>query len=421
MRVLIADVNQENGNSMYINYYYSLAEMAELRFFGPGFSTTEELDKGILDYAKNQGPFDTVILTSTLLESSIQLFPPRVIYQCHRFGLSDYSVNQAIRYADKIIKEISNMNLIKIVLFTRDLINVSREWQDRLEALISQDFYIMSAGSELIPELEEQTGRIFGANLKINNGFKHLLDKYPERSISIPVTAVYGEYFWGPLENRDYDWVVPGNVDGCYYARQQVLHKLRTSEFRVYDNFIDRTMMYKVDNTRAERGKYARDIEKYIDTKLGKTSPYLRNGLKREEIARWRENYNVALRSAKAAFADGGDGHIIVRKFMEIPARGTLLVCENVEGLERLGFRSGENMVAVTVENILDIARELFKNQKEMQRIANNGRNLVLSRHTSKNRAADTLKAVSAIQKGCFSGSYWENGEFKIRYKGEVQ
>lgn len=401
---------------MHINYYHSLAEVAEVEFYGPGFSTKEELDRGILRFAEKKGPFDAVILAFPLMMLSLRMSSIREVYQYHRYFLSDCSVNQAVRYADEIIDDIEKMELVKIVLFGQDIINISSTWHGCLEELLEKGFYILSPGKEFIPELEEKEGKSFGEGLMINNRFKRLLEKYPQRSISIPFqAAVCGDYFFGALENRTYDWVVPGNIDGCYPMRGQILRRLKQAGYQMYEDFIDRTMAYKTDAVRAERATYARDEEKYVDARLGKSSPYLRNSLRREEIARWRENYNVSLRKSKVAFADGGEGHFLVRKFIEIPARGTLLACEEIIGLKELGFRNGENMVTVTLDNVLDISAELFQNPEEMQRIADNGRKLVLAKHTSRHRAENTIEAIQKILTGSYAGSYWENGAFVIR------
>lgn len=416
MKLLIASVNHEHPNTMHINYYHSLAEVAEVEFYGPGFSTREELEKGINRFVDKKGPFDAIILAFPLIMSSLKVSSIRDIYRNHRYFLSDYSVNQAVQYSDRIIEDIIKMDTIKILLYGQDIINICSEWQECLKDMLENGFYVMAPGREFIPELEEKEGQTFGEGLMLNNRFKRLLEQYPEQSISIPFhAAVCGEYFFGALQNRTYDCVVPGNIDGCYSMRGQIIQKLKQAGYQMYEEFIDRNMAYKVGAVRGERVDYAREDEQYVDSKLGKGSPYIKNNLKREEVARWRENYRVSLRSSKIAYADGGEGHMLVRKYIEIPACGTLLICENILGLDRLGFMDGKNMVAVTIKNVVDICMDLFENLEKMQQIASDGRRLVLTKHTSRHRAENTIGVIQEIMHGNYMGSYWERGEFVIK------
>lgn len=415
MRLLIVCMNYEAPTSMFVNYYHSLAETAEVDFYGPGFSTEAELEMGILKYVDKKEPFEAVILIFSLLCSTLGLSEIRDIYQFHRNNLSDYSINQAVRYADRIIEDIKKIDSVKIILYDQDIINIRKEWHDCLESLLDNGFYILSQGKEVIPVLEEREGHTFGDGLMINNQFRRLLEKYPQKSISIgTIAAIPGEYYWGPLENRKYDWVVPGNIDGCYPNRGKILRELEQKNYKVFQGFIDRIMAYRTDSSRVERCEYQQEAVRQVDERLGKPNPYLQAALRRESIAAWRENYRVSLRKSKIAYADGGDGHIVVRKYIEIPASGTILAGENVTGLERWGFCNWENMVVVTPENVLDITEELLRNPEKMQDIANKGRQLVLKAHTMRKRAEDTVRVIESIRKGKYQGSYWENGEFII-------
>lgn len=415
MKLLIASVNHENPNTMYINYYHALAEEAEISFYGPGFSTDEELEMGIRRFAEKRGGFDAVMLTFPLFMSSLRNSSIREIYQVHRSNLSDYSIHSAIRYADSIVDEIEKWDIVKIIFYDQDVINLRKTWYEGMKILLEKGCYVMGPGKEFVPICEEQEGHTFGAGLLINNRYRNLLERYSENVISMNVQAVVpGDYFFGPLDKREYDWTVPGNIDGCYPGRGKILEVLKKSSYNVFDKFINRTMAYKVDTSRVNDCEYKQDVGFYVDKRLGVSNPYLQAGLSREAITAWRENYKEALRKSKMAYADGGDVHCLVRKYTEIPANGALLACDQVVGLECWGFRDGENMVLVTPESVLDVTEELMKNPKRMQEIAENGQRLVLSLHTSRKRAEDTIRAIKAIIKREYKGSYWENGRFII-------
>ena len=49
-----------------------------------------------------------------------------------------------------------------------------------------------------------------------------------------------------------------------------------------------------------------------------------------------------------------------------------------------------------------------------MQEVANNGRKLIIEKHTFTNRARDTRKVFESIQAGDYSGAHWSNGDLII-------
>ena len=415
LKILLVSVNHEHPATMHINYYNSLAEVADVEFFGPGFSTEQEMEKGVRRFVEEKGGFDAVICTFPLIMHSIEDVSIREIYRTNRYFISSYSINEAIRYASDMIKEIEQMNILKIILFGQDYININEDWENCLKKLLEKDFYIITWGEDFIPEADESKTIFFGPGLKINNRFLNLVREYKRKVISIPFEAVIcNEFYFEPLERRTYDWVVPGNMDSNYPNRSKILDKIESAGYKVFNQFLGRTMPYKSDREKNECYQYNREVDKFIDSSLKANTPYLKNQLTRENLVQWRENYSVSIRQSKVAYADGGNAHTLVQKYMEIPARGTLLVAENVIGLEKMGFVNNENMVVVDTENVLEISEELFNNLEKMQKIAKKGQSLVIEKHTSHHRAKSTVEAVQAILKNTFGGSYWENGNFCV-------
>ncbi len=415
LKILIASVNHEHATTMHINYYHALADVADVTFFGPGFSSQDDLEKGIRQFAETHGKFDAVIYTFPLFLHSLDFFPIREAYKWNRYFLSYYSVHEAVRYASGILNEIRQMDTLKLILYSQDYINLTESWEKGLRWMLEKDFYIITWGEDFVPDMDEKSCRTFGESLVISNRYKCLVKEYKEKVISIPYEAVISsEYYFGTLQNREFDWVVPGNIDGCYPKRGKILEQVEQAGYKIYKNFADRTMAYKTDPGRVDKCHYNREIDRFIDERLGVCTPYLKNDLTREALVCWRERYNVSLRSSRIAYADGGSAHTFVQKYMEIPARGTLLAADYVCGLDKLGFLDGENMVAVTPENVLDISAELFRNSDKMEQIARKGQKLVISKHTSAKRAQDTVRAIESILNKNFSGSFWENGDFHI-------
>ena len=82
-----------------------------------------------------------------------------------------------------------------------------------------------------------------------------------------------------------------------------------------------------------------------------------------------------------------------------------------VAGAEQMGFKPNVNMIEATPKNILAVSKKIFENPGYMQEVANNGRKLIIEKHTFTNRARDTKRAFEKIQKEDYRGSHWENGD----------
>jgi len=100
-----------------------------------------------------------------------------------------------------------------------------------------------------------------------------------------------------------------------------------------------------------------------------------------------------ALNRLRSCFTCASVYRFTVMKYFEIPACGTLLFGEPTEATDALGFRDGENFVAVTPadfrEKFLYYLRQAT--DETIARITHAGRELIESRHTWDVRAAEIL------------------------------
>lgn len=96
--------------------------------------------------------------------------------------------------------------------------------------------------------------------------------------------------------------------------------------------------------------------------------------------------YAAVLASARIAPACGTIARDLVRKHLEVPASGALLVAEPSVALEAAGFRDGVNCVLADPRQAVQRMGELLAAPDELARLAANGRALVLERHTPAQR-----------------------------------
>jgi spore maturation protein CgeB len=86
-----------------------------------------------------------------------------------------------------------------------------------------------------------------------------------------------------------------------------------------------------------------------------------------------------------------------VNKYFEVLACKTLLLASDSPELYDLGFRSGDNFVAINKHDFLEKAEYYLRNDDERKRIANNGYMLVRKRHSTATRAKELTKMIIKI------------------------
>ena len=76
-----------------------------------------------------------------------------------------------------------------------------------------------------------------------------------------------------------------------------------------------------------------------------------------------------------------------LRKFFEIPAQGTILICYPFKNAEQYGFKSWENCVFIErPEEIIDTLLKLSKDSNLSEEIAFRGFTLVKEKHCDKEK-----------------------------------
>jgi hypothetical protein len=118
---------------------------------------------------------------------------------------------------------------------------------------------------------------------------------------------------------------------------------------------------------------------------------------------------------ARYAYTDGSGNDRPIRKFFEIPALGTVLLCTPCAGFDRLGFVDRDSAVVVDADDVLDALAWLDRSPDIAQRIADAGRDLVWQRHSLHARAEQFTRCLAAIGEGHYAGSSWEHGAFLVK------
>jgi hypothetical protein len=110
-----------------------------------------------------------------------------------------------------------------------------------------------------------------------------------------------------------------------------------------------------------------------------------------------REKYAMEINRAKIFFTCDSIYKYPVNKYFEVLACKTLLLASDSPELYDLGFRSGDNFVAINKHDFLEKAEYYLRNDDERKRIANNGYMLVRKRHSTATRAKELTTMIIKI------------------------
>ena len=109
--------------------------------------------------------------------------------------------------------------------------------------------------------------------------------------------------------------------------------------------------------------------------------------------------FSKTLNRLKSCFTDSSIYKFTLMKYFEIPACETLLFGEHTDELDSLGFKDGINFVEIDENNFHEKFDHYLRGngKKDWQKITQNGRELILKRHTWKIRIKELLFNIKKV------------------------
>ncbi|MFB4163997.1 glycosyltransferase [Alteribacillus sp. JSM 102045] len=111
------------------------------------------------------------------------------------------------------------------------------------------------------------------------------------------------------------------------------------------------------------------------------------------------KNYAKELNRSKMFFTCGSVRNYGVLKFFEAPGCRTLLLAEPNKDILELGFKHGVNFIACNNSDFYKKAKYYLKNEKERNRITNNGYMFIQRYHTNEVRAKEFINHITKFIK----------------------
>lgn len=417
MRLLMIDINGEHPNVMWRNFKNALSFEFDIKCYGPGFVSTTELEKGLHKFIEKNNGFDIIVVTSYLFRAAIgsETGNLRGTYGDFSYLLSQYNLAECIRFSASILHELDEIrDIAKIILVQGDVVTMPKALATAYRKKFDAGYYYLGWG--FIHEYSKD--REFRKN-KLTNQHKNICQEYHNKIISLPICAINeNNLCYTELAARPFDWIVPGNIKG-YHQREIAQKILMEQGVKLWNEDKERSEL--TYNHLKLKNIMNIQFDTLYDRVVSIIMMIMRNPKHRyhihmplspRAIGGYRENYLDALKITKYAYVDGGPGHVVVGKYMEVPAAGTVMIGETACGLRDMGFVPGVHMIEVSADGLKKMIPEIEHDIDHMQEIADNAKRLVVEKHTYRKRAEAFRRACEKIREGEFIGSHWENGDF---------
>lgn len=384
-RFLFVDVNASFVNPTRNLLPLAFLRTGDVRFFGPGYVSSECLARGLSSFMDQEGPFD-VVISNTLVLFSDSDDPARYASTL----MASYAYNgptEDLLYLPIIAKQFSAITVPRVaILLENDFYNWTAREADKI--LDCADFFI-GFGEEFSPLRKNLTSlheeRFANSATDIWADFSRV---HSGRIASLLHFVSDAEFLISPLSSRPLSWSVMGVQ---YHARS------------VARNALMRAGIDPVTDTRFRR----------LISLLKKT--HLVRGEKRWVQKALNGSFMSRLAQTRYSFTCGSGLQMPIRKFFEIPAVGCLLVCRAFQGFEAAGFQHGVNCVVSEPDDLADLHFKLSAHADEYEAIARAGQALILERHSVDARARDLSVILHAIASKDFHGSQWVEGRHVLR------
>jgi hypothetical protein len=385
-RILHLDANLRYTNPTRQELIHAVDAAAwSVRRFGPGFVTEETLRAGLFRFWEETGPYDMVVASEHVAypidkwtSASRRMFQRNYRYSFPQGHLA---------YLPQMAQDLQRMPTIKIAtLLETDLYRMHNSW---LEALASRFDAFVGFGSQFalalaqLPGWQDEQFAVMATDVWAN-----FVSRNAHRVISLPHFVGESE-FQVPTVNHSFDLAVPGIL---YVDREIVRQSAISKGLRV-----------------------APQVPAALRRLAGLAGMSGFRWASGKAVSSQQRLFREAISSSLATFTCGSRLKWPLRKFFEIPALGSVLLCAPFSGARQAGFIEGRHFVAADAGNIDDVIDHLRRDASQLNSIRSCARELVRTRHSTTARGLQLACAFSELARGRFRGAEWHEGEFLVQ------
>jgi hypothetical protein len=386
MRILFLDSRVEFLNPTRELLLPLLRNAGEVTPFGPGYVPENALTAGTEVFAKGEGPFDVVVATEHVTNAAFWTHRDDVEAFYRRSHRRHFPISH-LRFVPGMLEFALKSEIPKVAL------------------ALETDYYGLG-------EMEIHTLLQFNAIVGFGEQFVRPLSDLQR----------YGSEAFGPLANDNYAAMVRNHADRIL----SFPHFLSSRELVVRPEAYRRRPKVAVPGASYAARKAARGVL----AEAGLLAPGARGlrkafgALSRIGLPTYssatgqailRGAFRFEMSRSALAFTDGSGLEWPVRKFFEIPAMGSALLCVPCNGFEALGFQNGRSAIVTTPESIVEVASQLLSDPHYLRRVQQAGWRVVQASHTVEARGPVVKGALERVVAGTFTGSWWDHGTLTLR------
>jgi len=349
-----------------------LGHVCKLSYFGPGFSDENSLSIGIDEWLKNQDSFDIIITDSYVLECDN-------IKQRKKPFWGDFILFNPLDfyyYCDSLQSFFLKYSGDKIFIANFDTYGIKKNIIDRL---ISSNSFVIDGGVST-NKPKELVELAYGKPSIGNDNWFDFVHTYKHKIIGLPHCISSLEFDFTSLRMRKNRY----NVIGAPYEERKIAFDLLPKDIKIKKaiQYYKHAIAFRLNTTLTER-----------------------------HLLKMRQDYMRNISDSVLCYCSGGPWMSPVRKYFEIPARGTVAIGMECNGFEDLGFIDGINFLKA--KSNIEISKIMSNVSKsELQSIADMGRELIWQNHSDFARTKQLTESLARIKDKTFKGSYWNSGKY---------
>ena len=386
-KLLLLSVYWNYINKTEFIFMKELGKYFNIIVYGPGHIDTKDIKINILEVLEQIGEVDLILIDELLTFRNLNLESYKLLKKINRFyfNLEDYIYNKSLFPVNLDKVDIP----VFVILLMSDYYNFSEEQINTLQNISSNSYYICWGEDFLLPKEEMEKLEKDGFCRYVNNNIAEFVRRNKNRIIPMLHMVDSNEFL--DFSDKKYEWCVPG---ADYYWRRKIKQYFRESGIKYVKYTFLNYILRRLDAFQILRiTKYDISMSAYYDT------------------------FRRLVNKSWCSFTCGSTLRYPVRKYFEIPAFSSLLVCNPCASFEKLGFKDAEN--CFEVEN-LDKMRFVAEKTKDKELVAEmiiKGQSLVREKHTSQVRARQFFNMYNIISQKNFDCAFWIDGDIYCRTK----
>ena len=392
-RALYVDIDLIHLNPT-ATYFPQLIEAAvpNVTFYGPGFSSSEALTKGLLSWIRETGPYEMIFIgpDSPILVDDLDDVIPSTLAYMRRSTAHKHTHSQIVAFLKDLFAVLPEVDIAHRIATSLnfDYYAATNAQVQRLQAL---NLILIGPNEQFVRPLAElpafvtQEKHYQRKKARLSDCWFDFLHAHPERIITALHYVVPSEFSHTPIHSRQSVVAVPG-VE--YHLRKEANVALRRSGIRAASKWYFH--LYRVMN------------------RLGMPVYGTAWGLHL-----YNQFFQRTLKTSRYVYTARGGFGLPVRKFFEIPAAGALMLCSPCTGYDELGYVDGVHYHSVEPDALPEFLQELTRTGAGHD-VAVAGRKVTANNHSLQARAQQIALCLEALTKGTYRGARWHQGEFIV-------